>query len=185
MTSQLLAVLLGIVVGWTGGQRGDLPAQRSPIVGGAGGAEFTLACGPGHVLTGLRSRTDLFLNSVGITCRPVLPNGSLGPETTVGATAGGTGGQANPIACRIGEVVATAEVRAATYVDLVVLGCRAWDPATRQAKGIDVQQVTYGNPQSRAARFVSRCEFAVQPVVGIRGRAGNLVDAIGFICDEP
>ena len=29
------------------------------------------------------------------------------------------------------------------------------------------------------------CEAAKQPMVGIRGRASGLVDAIGFICDEP
>ena len=29
------------------------------------------------------------------------------------------------------------------------------------------------------------CEAPKQPMVGIRGRASGLVDAIGFICDEP
>jgi hypothetical protein len=36
--------------------------------------------------------------------------------------------------------------------------------------------------KQRAGEF---CESRSQPVHGIRGRAATLVDALGFVCDEP
>src|SRR5262245_7496573 len=93
-------------------------------------------------------------------------------------------GGALAAACRAGYVIASLEIRAATYVELIVLRCRLWDATARHFTGGDIDQIAYGNQASGAGRFVSQCEFAIQPMVGIRGRTGNLVDAIGILCDE-
>jgi hypothetical protein len=42
-----------------------------------------------------------------------------------------------------------------------------------------------GNGLSIAAFNSETCETFTQPAIAIRGRAHSLVDAIGFICDEP
>jgi hypothetical protein len=55
----------------------DLPPQYLPVYGGSGGTAFTKDCGSGYVLTGLRYRSSLLVDAIGIMCRPVNANGSL------------------------------------------------------------------------------------------------------------
>jgi hypothetical protein len=162
-----------------------LPAQRSPTFGGAGGESFSLSCGAGSVLTGLRARADAFVYAVGITCRSVLSNGSLGPENAVGEMAGGTSGAPVAAGCGAGQVLSGAEVRAATYVQSIALHCSAWDSAKRRVRGRETRTIQIGQPVAGTSQHRTRCEFDAQPMSGIWGRAQSLVDAVGFICDEP
>jgi hypothetical protein len=163
----------------------NLPAQRSPIFGGAGGVSFALTCGSGNVLSGIRARADAFVFAVGITCRAVLPDGSLGPESVVGEMAGGTSGAPVAAGCASGQVLAGADVRAITYVQSIALHCSAWDSAKRRVTARETQTIYVGQPAAGNAQHRTRCEFDTQPMVGIWGRAQSLVDAIGFLCDEP
>lgn len=162
-----------------------LPAQRSPVFGGSGGVPFALTCGSGKVLTGLRARADAFVFAVGITCRAVLPDGSLGPESVVGEMAGGTSGGPVAVGCPAGQVLAAAEVRAATYVQSMALHCSGWDSARRRVSTRATQAIQIGQPAAGTAQHNTRCEFETQPMIGVWGRAQSLVDAVGFICDEP
>lgn len=163
----------------------SLPAQRSPVFGGAGGVSFSLSCGAGNVLTGLRARADAFVFALGITCRAVLPDGSLGPENVVGEMAGGTSGAPVAAGCATGQVLAGAEVRAVTYVQSIALHCSDWDSAKRRVISRERQTIQIGQPAAGTAQHRTRCEFDSQPMIGIWGRAQSLVDAVGFICDEP
>lgn len=163
----------------------SLPAQRSPVFGGSGGVAFALTCGAGHVLTGLRARADAFVFAIGITCRAVLPDGSLGPESVVGEMAGGPSGAPVAVGCAAGQVLAAADVRAATYVQSMVLQCSAWDSARRRVSARGLQTIQIGQPVAGTAQHRTRCEFETQPMIGVWGRAQSLVDAVGFICDEP
>jgi hypothetical protein len=186
-TGIVAAVLLTAVARSFSAQQAtaNLPAQRSPIFGGAGGVSFSLSCGAGSVLTGLRGRADTFVFALGITCRTVLADGSLGPENVVGEIAGGTSGAPIAAGCSTGQVLAGAEVRAVTYVQSIALHCGAWDSAKRRVTSRERQTILIGHPAAGTAQHRTRCEFDTQPMTGIWGRAQSLVDAVGFICDEP
>ena len=166
----------------------DFPAQALPVYGGSGGTAFTRSCGADKVLTGLRYRYGLVIDAVGLLCRPVNADGTLGSQVSVGTTAGGGGGNAYTASCPTGEVAMGAVIHHGTYVDGMLLYCRIWAPATR----------TYAASAAGGAGHITRfmgastrieaeeiCERTGQPMVAIRGRASMLVDAIGFTCNEP
>lgn len=161
-----------------------LAPQYLPIYGGTGGNAFTRSCGEGKVLTGLRYRAGNVLDAVGILCRPVLANGTLGSESTSGSVVGGGGGTSGSISCLPGRVATGANLQHGMFVDRVVLNCKVWDPASRSfpgRTGILTEAAGGGSGTPRD----TWCESPKQPFNGIRGRANSLVDALGFICDEP
>jgi hypothetical protein len=164
----------------------DLPRQLLPVYGGAGGNAFTRSCGEGKVLTGLRFRAGLLVDAIGIMCRPVLANGTLGPESTSGTLVGGSGGGAGALSCPAGMVSAGALIRHGSFVDKVSLLCKTWNASSRAVSGsLQNSRETAGNSQALSTNDSEACEAPTQPVNGIRGRANSVVDAIGFICDEP
>jgi hypothetical protein len=161
----------------------DLPTQNLAVFGGAGGTAFSRSCGAGRVLSGLRYRAGLSLDAIGLLCRPVNANGSLGSETSVGAMAGGPGGTFAVARCRTGLVVHGAYFRYGAVIDGLQMHCVPWHPDSRSFYGVGgVFYIgrTEGNNSGNAF-----CEAQTQPVVAIRGRAGLVVDAIGLTCDEP
>ena len=164
-----------------------LPTQYLPIWGGGGGSGFTRSCGTGKVLTGLQYRVGLVVDAVGVLCRPVQADGKLGSQTTVGSLAGGGGGTASLQSCPSGQVVVGAAIVFGSFVDGIHLRCHAWN-ASGRTFGSTTSKILYiGADGARPGGSLrgNICEANTQPVVGIRGRASALVDAIGFFCDEP
>ena len=161
----------------------DLPPQNLPVLGGSGGSAFSRSCGAGRVLTGLRVRKGLSLDAIGLLCRPVNADGSLGSESTVGTLAGGGGGTADFASCPAGSVAAGAHIFFGTYVDGIRVLCHSWDKATRSF-GAKVADFELGRLFNSTLRQTP-CEQKKQPMVAIRGREDALVDAVGFICNEP
>jgi hypothetical protein len=160
----------------------DLPPQSLPIYGGASGTSFTRSCGAGRVISGFTYRTALWVDAIGLLCRPVNANGTLGSESAVGTLAGGGGGTSGSKSCPAGSVVAWVWVSFGLFVDGVHFSCRAWDPATRTF-GVDRGQYSVGKDALNSTREI--CENPTQPGHAIRGRSGWYVDAFGLICDEP
>lgn len=163
----------------------NLPPQLLPVYGGVGGTSFNRSCGAGRVLTGLRFRDGLLVDAVGILCRPVLTDGTLGPESTAGTIVGGGSNTARTRSCGSGQVVVGALIKHGTYVNQILLHCRTWDPISRKFGGAQRTSSMIGHALSGGTENTERCESLSQPANGIRGRAHSVVDAIGFICDEP
>jgi hypothetical protein len=184
LLATLSAVTLVAVAPPAGAQ--DLPEQKLPVYGGSGGTAFSRDCGAGRVLTGLRYREGLYVDALGLLCRPVSASGALGSQTTVGTLAGGGGGTSGTASCYAGYVVAGAEIWFGAWVDRVRLRCRRWDGGTRRFKSNDGQFTNIiGSPNTVARMTPTNCEDTSQPASGIRGRAHSLIDALGFVCDEP
>ncbi len=161
----------------------NLPPQVLPVYGGSGGTAFTRSCGAGKVLTGLTFRTGLWMDAVGLLCRPVNSNGTLGSETTVGTLAGGGGGTSGSVSCSRGKVVTEMYIYRGSFVDGLSLHCGAWEPFARKFTApYDILPQVGG---SSGTAVGEACEQSTQPANGIGGRSASLVDAIGFICDEP
>ena len=166
---------------------GFLPTQYLPIYGGSGGSGFTRSCGAGKVLTGFTYRDGLAVDAIGLLCRPVSANGSLGSESTVGTLAGGGGGTSGSWSCPSDQVITQVRIAYGTYVNEVLAWCQKWNASTRSFSGTKTIPLSGAGsyPTLGGTSRVEECEAATQPAVGIRGRAHSLVDALGFICDEP
>jgi len=164
-----------------------LPTQYLPIWGGGGGSGFTRSCGTGKVLTGLQYRVGLVVDAVGVLCRPVQSDGTLGSQTTVGSLAGGGNGTASAQSCPSGQVVVGALIIFGSFVDGIHLRCHAWNASARTFGSTTVKNLYIGADGIRPGgnQEGNGCEARTQPAIGIRGRASALVDAIGFFCDEP
>jgi hypothetical protein len=174
------------------------PAEALPLIGlGTGGIAFSRQCPSGQVLTGVRARIGLIIDALGIKCRPVNANGSLGGENDIGTLAGGSGGVGSAGSCPQGSVVVGQSGTPAPITGLSVftLRCNRWDSAARRwtstvagsirlisGSGAPVGlQVLVGS----SAPAGPVCSRQTQPVVLIRGRAGTLIDAAGLTCNEP
>jgi hypothetical protein len=163
--------------------------ETLPLIGGAtSGSTFTRRCPDNHVLTGLRWRKGLVLDGVGIKCRPVSSSGLLGTESNYGTMAGGNGGTAGSDGCgpaNVREVVAGQRGGSGGVgVAGLVLECYEWAGSSKSWGGgtpTSRIEVLYNAPQLNQ----HRCADAKKPAVGITGRHGSIIDAVGLICDTP
>lgn len=161
------------------------PAQYTAIYGGGGGTAFTIRCPAGSVMVGLKARSGSWLDQLQLKCARVQSNGTLS-GIAYSEIAGGSGGlRHEDVQCPAGTVVGSMHLRYGTYVNRVVAHCYPWNPATRSFDPFDAKGfITAGN-ESGSNTDRANCAKPKQPVVGIRGREGWYVDAIGLICDEP
>ena len=169
-------------------------AEALPLIGSTGGTAFTRQCPQGQVLTGIRTRAGLVIDALGIKCRPVNANGTLGGENEIGSLAGGTGGILSSGSCPQGSIVAgQGGARLPVGVAIFELRCRRWDAGTRRWTGSVTAYVRVisgsGSPAVLLAANSTTggvdCSRAGPPVVLLRGRAGTVIDAAGFTCNEP
>jgi hypothetical protein len=188
-TRSLIVVLLAsaTTLGVAARAAADLSAQVIAPYGGSTGTSFTRGCGADHVMTGLRVRYGALVDAVGLLCRPVNADGSLGTESAVGTMVGGTGGTATSVRCPAGSVVAGGKLYAFAppYPTMTgfTLSCRNWVASGRRFGTTSTGTLAIGALMGTTSG--SMCAQQVQPMVGIRGRSGAIVDALGFTCDEP
>jgi len=181
-----LAALTFVALGASPLLSQNLPTQNLPVLGGSGGTAFSRDCGAGHVLSGLRYRSGAVVDAIGLLCRPILSNGSLGPESTSGTLSGGGGGTTNVASCPSGTVVSGLRVRYGSYVSYVIITCRSWRADTRTYASSGGTAVSLGSVLTPSSATTDEaCESTHQPGAGLRGRAASFVDALGLVCDEP
>ena len=72
-----------------------------------GGAAFRRTCPNNHVLTGIRYRKGIALDGIGIQCRPIRSDGTLGTQINSGDMAGGNGGTYGTASCAANHVMAS------------------------------------------------------------------------------
>lgn len=111
LTRWFAAVLIGGTVLVAAGAastrlNASLVFEELPPIGGIGGSAFSRECPDGNVLTGIRYRRGLLVDGIGIKCRPIRSDGTLGAEVNAGSMAGGSGGTSGSVSCPSGEVVA-------------------------------------------------------------------------------
>jgi hypothetical protein len=182
-TFRSATVALCLIPGITSSRTADLPPQQLLVYGGGGGTSFTRTCGDNRVMTGFQYRRGLVFDAIGLLCRPVQSNGSLGSESA-GSLAGGSGGSFGSRSCPAGSVVTGGAVEYGSVIETFRIYCRNWKPATRSF-GTSEVVVSIASNNATLSVGRSRCDNATQPVISIRGRAQMLVDAVGFTCDEP
>lgn len=184
LARSILASLVWATLAMTPTRAADLPPQLLPVIGGSGGSLFRRECGAGKVLTGFRYTQDSSLTAIGLLCRPVNADGTLGDMTAVGDRAGIARGEGGQVYCQPGQVVGGTTIYYTTVVIGVHMRCHAWKPSTRRMAETYAMGVAIGRRDIGKAATTS-CAADTQPVVGMRGRAELVVDALGFTCDEP
>jgi len=98
----------------------------SPHRGGTGGGAFQWdKCAPDEVVVGITQNRGQYVNTVGITCAKLAPNGSLGPDVPHYARGGRTDGQFFTMHCPAGSAVTGLWGYSHTYLDVLAIRCDA------------------------------------------------------------
>lgn len=173
----------------------SIAAQHAlPLQGGPGGAPFEVPCSNGAVLAGFFLRAGDDINALSPIC--VVPTA----PTTVGPPAdlpwhGGGGGSSRFVVCPHSAPAVTGMYTMSEGADTIVLNsihlaCGIVAPG----QPIDVRSVAIFD----APAYYSGALFAKDPhwngeygycdagevATGIRGRSGDLVDAVGLVCER-
>lgn len=161
--------------------------ENLPLVGSSGGTSFSRECPANHVLSGVRYRRGAVLDGIGIKCRPVRSNGTLGSEINSGSMAGGNGGTAGSESCT-GTTVIVSQAgasQAGVGIGILVLHCYEWFPASKSWGGSRLGHIAVKTGGALPALATSRCSAGTQPATGIRGKHGAIVDSFGLHCSAP
>lgn len=154
-----------------------------PLIGSSiAGSAFARSCLDNHVLTGFRYRSGLTLDGISIKCRPVLTDGTLGTEVLVGSQAGGNGGTLANKSCGANQVIVAQAGPAPAGMLALTFFCVQWSATSKAWFG---SPVGLGLVASTSTTPRSTCSSSTQPAVGIRGRHGMVIDAIGLVCNTP
>lgn len=148
-------------------------------VGGPGGSAFREVCPLGQYVVGVRYRYGDWIDQISIICASVDANGMTG-QNWYGAAFGGNGG-VGPYErfCNPGYIISGASIllrnHPSRYVKMMDMYCRS----TTSNNGHKLMNV--GAPSSYFGDSDQYCPDG-EAVIGIQGRYGAFVDAIGMIC---
>jgi hypothetical protein len=145
--------------------------------GGPGGTPFRELCPTGQYLVGARWRSGSWLDQISITCAAVDTNGATGPKSH-GSTFGGGGGNPDERSCDPNQVITSASILKNSerypFVQEIDLACKS--TTSTLYFGFAVGRVATIFPDHN-----QHCADG-QAVIGVHGRAGQYLDAIGVIC---
>jgi hypothetical protein len=168
-------------------------AQDLAVRGGAGGAPFRQTCGHGQYLVGFHVATGAWIDNVRIVCAPRIAGAFLvgGPRTPTSWAGRGSHPRRLVATCERNETVVGAISFQMTrhrddrdaFVTHLAMTCRYLEPPhDPMAEPIQITRmqdrpvgVSFGEPIRQSC---PRGTLAI----GIHGRAGDYVDALGLIC---
>jgi hypothetical protein len=158
----------------------------TPPAGGTGGDHgYNLSCGTDGVMVGLMGKWGLWIDSIGVICRKVNQDGTLGASFEVGPRGGPGGSTARTSSCDPANVVQRLETVTSSYAVRIRAICGSWSPGTRV-----VARPPDPNPPDDAEvgayytgdRGRLECPTDGQPAKGIRGKHGVYIDSIALVC---
>jgi hypothetical protein len=151
-------------------------AKEFAPIGGRGDAGFRDMCPAGQYLVGLRVRSGSWIDQMSITCAPVKSDGSTG-STHQGPARGGNGGGPSAKACagkHIVDGIGLNMTAGNRQVREFVLYCDSTTGNTRHS-------ISVGNAAGTFPSINQNCPGG-EAAVGIQGRFGKHVNAVGLIC---
>jgi len=146
-------------------------------IGGSGDASFRDVCPMGQYLVGLRVRSGSWVDQMSITCAPVKTDGSTPDEIHHGPARGGNGGAPSEKACATDHIVDGVGLHMTAgnrQVREFVLYCDSTTGNTRHS-------VSVGNTAGTFPSINQKCPGG-EAAIGIQGRFGKHVNAVGLIC---
>lgn len=162
-----------------------------PVQGGPGGGRFTSNCS-GDFVAGIYMRAGAWLDSIGLKCAAFnSARGTFARPAWNKAFHGGSGGAEQERVCPPNSAVTairfgyTRDGSRPKYIDFVQITCRQVRPP-RNTTSVDCMETGDGcwmfHPGQPNLRSFSQLCPDGQAAIGINGRAGAYVDAIGLIC---
>jgi hypothetical protein len=186
--------LTGFFSVWPG--RAD--ATMTEVMGGPGGASFSLNCPGGAFLVGFFAKTGAWVDSVGLLCAPLDATSGKTPAFARDKSTGGTGGSAQEAYCPPGEAmtgVGLAYTRGGgldrQYVNTIDIFCPSTDMKRDPDRCISSGEGCGHLPPHTAGAVVQVIKDykydllacpAGERATGIQGKSGNFIDAMGLIC---
>lgn len=173
-------------------------ATVTEVYGGPGGGQFNLTCPANAVLVGFQARAGAWVDAVGIICAP-LDVASHRPSASrkVQGWAGGNGGSPQESYCARGEFltgVGVAHTRGNNlprqYVNTIGLACGGRshiDRCISSGEGCGWIPPVVRGPVISVVKEYSYDSIvcpAGEVAVGVVGRSGKYVDALGLVCRE-
>ena len=150
-------------------------------IGGPGGGQFEARCSAGEVLVGFELRVGAYVDAIRPLCASAYGSREVGPASA-SQWHGGAGGGFARIACPSEQPIATGlfvgtEVADTKIVNNLLMYCGR-SPDTRVSAPARPDIGHAGHDDTQGCR-------ADQVAVGVHGRSGMLLDAIGLICATP
>src|ERR1700738_2881354 len=173
-----------------------LPAQAQtdavlPPIGGPGGGQFVARCPQGQFLTGFNLMTGDYVDNIRPLCVAAYGPGDVGPLVPGETSFGGNGGGRRQLLCPKDAPIVTGMYVMAEGVDpdpIVVrqihlfcgIAAATQQPSEFPCAVFDGQVCPYVHGPSDT----QRCPAGLV-AVGINGRSGASLDAVGLICGPP
>jgi hypothetical protein len=151
--------------------------REFPPFGASGDAGFRDVCPPRQYLVGLRVRSGAWVDQMSITCAPLDADGTLGDLFQGPSRGGDTGGGPVVKTCNNGIVTGMGLHMTAgnRQVREFVLNCIS--AATYNNQGT----ISIGNSVAAFPSIRQTCP-STEAAIGIQGRYGRHVNAVGLIC---
>ncbi len=170
-------------------------------IGGIGGRQFVARCPQGQLLTGFELRTGDDVDAIKIICVTAYGPADVGPLVTGGERFGGNGGGPRQLLCpRDAPIVTGVDVNWAGQQTPIVNGIHLFcgvaattqTPSQFPAAVFDGSRVEVNEPgidftdsYTGGRGFSNQYCPAGLVAVGISGRSGIWLDAVGLICGPP
>ena len=165
-----------------------------PPQGGNGGGQYKAQCGPTENLMGFELRVGTFIDAIRPVCVITYGATAIGNQVVSPTWNGGTGGHVERLLCPTSTPVVisvavgasgTVEDTSTVVLSAIHLFC---GQAVAAQKPAALPSAVFDAPGSTGVgTFVGAPQVcpAGQVAVGVHGRAGTWVDAIGLICGAP
>ena len=163
------------------------------IEGGAGGGGFITFCPPGQYLVGFDARAGAWVDNLGGLCATYdVQSGALDGVTPLSRQGGSGGAHVDPVKCssrtqaiaRIQFFMTIGTGGGEGFVDYLSLSCQNLSSRS-QDRSEEVALNTEGGAPYKTngdrGYHVQACPRG-QLAIGIQGRSGQFVDALGLIC---
>jgi hypothetical protein len=165
-----------------------------PPQGGNGGGQYKAQCGPTENLMGFELRVGTFIDAIRPVCVVTYGATAIGNQVVPPTWNGGTGGHVEKLLCPTSTPIvisaavgtsATVEDNTTVVLSAIHLYCgqavAAQNPAALPSAVFDAPGST------RVGTFVGAPQGCPsgQVAVGVHGRAGTWLDAMGLICGAP
>lgn len=158
--------------------------QRSPRWGGSGGTRsYNMDCGSGGVLVGVTGKSGTWIDQMGVMCRRIASDGSLGGYFTRGPYGGSGGTSSGTHRCDGGNVVRGISGLAGSYVHQLHIFCEKWNPARKRREGGTTKVPVFGKWGAFLSENKFFCSGSSAVVKALRGRYGGYIDSVQVVCD--
>lgn len=162
----------------------------SSYFGGNGGGTFTASCPAGYVGVGLSGTVGAYLGAaiwnLGIECRQLLPDGSLGASVKVGSAGSGdyTGLPTAFVGtCSSGQLLSGVNGAIGGYMGSVGGECATLSRLANATGGSDSAIGPWSGVGTLSGPWAQSCP-AGYAVTALTGRAGWVVDGLAFQCTQ-